>query len=269
MKVRGGKKTSVLEIMHEHFHSVAPKYRKLRTTDDGPITFIANKLKGMESILAADIGCGGGRYSLKLAQHLGKKSHIFCVDSSAQMMSQIGRHFAEQKECNFTPLLADSHRIPLRTDSMDCVVSFNAIHHFSLSDFLRESSRILKNNGKLFVYTRLQDQNARTIWGMHFPSFVKKEYRLYELEEIKSAFEMDPNLNIHSVKMFEHHRVFPLEKLVEQAKNHHYSTFRFYGRAEFRRALHRFVQNILNHYDDLDKITWKDQNALLVVENVQ
>jgi hypothetical protein len=63
--------------------------------------------------------------------------------------------------------------------------------------------------------------------------------------------------------------VYPIEKLVEQAKNHHYSTFKFYKKSEFREALHKFVQNLLNHYDDLDKIAWKDQNTLLVVENVQ
>ncbi|MGB9125691.1 MAG: methyltransferase domain-containing protein, partial [Nitrosotalea sp.] len=162
-----------------------------------------------------------------------------------------------------------SHKIPLQTDSLDCIMSFNAVHHFSLQNFLKESSIILKNNGKLFIYTRLRDQNARTIWGMHFPSFDKKENRLYELDELKSAFEKDPNLNINSVKFFEHHRVYPLEKLVEQAKNHHYSTFKFYKKYEFREALHRFVQNILNHYDDLDKISWKDQNTLLVIENKQ
>ena len=78
-------------------------------------------------------------------------------------------------------------------------MSFNAIHHFSLQNFLKESSRVLKNNGKLFIYTRLRDQNARTIWGMHFPLFDKKENRLYELDEIKSVFEKDPNLNINTV----------------------------------------------------------------------
>ncbi|MGI0061438.1 MAG: methyltransferase domain-containing protein, partial [Nitrosotalea sp.] len=178
-------------------------------------------------------------------------------------------HFVKNNIRNFTTIQSDSHKMPIQTDSLDCVMSFNAIHHFSLNDFLRESSRVLKNDGKLFVYTRLRDQNAKTIWGMHFPSFNQKENRLYELDELKLAFENDKNLNIDSVKFFEYHRVYPLEKLVEQVKNHHYSTFKFYRKQEFKEALHKFVQNILNHYDDLDKITWKDQNTLLVIENKQ
>jgi ubiquinone/menaquinone biosynthesis C-methylase UbiE len=269
MGTKSSKKSSVLNKMHDHFMHIAPQYRQLRTTDLGPILFITNKLQDLPKVHAADIGCGAGRYSLKFVQHLGEKCHLFCLDNNREMLRHLREHFAKNSITNFTPIRSDSHRIPLQTDSLDCVMSFNAIHHFSLSDFLRESSRVLKNNGKLFVYTRLREQNAKTIWGMHFPSFNKKEDRLYELDELKSAFEKDPNLNINSVKFFEHHRVYPLEKLVEQVKNHHYSTFKFYKKQEFREALHKFVQNILNHYDDLDKITWNDQNTLLVVENKQ
>ena len=262
------KKRSTLNKMYDHFLHIAPKYRELRTTDLGPILFITNKLQDLTSIRAADIGCGAGRYSLKFIEHLGEKCHLYCMDNNTAMLKQLKTYFTNHNIVNFTPVMTDSHKIPLQTDSLDCVMTFNAIHHFSLPTFLKETSRVLKNNGKLFIYTRLRDQNAKTIWGMHFPSFHKKENRLYELDELKSAFEKDPNLNINSIKFFEHHRVYPLEKIVEQAKNHHYSTFKFYKKNEFREALHKFVQNILNHYDDLDKITWKDQNTLFVVENV-
>lgn len=269
MEPKSGKKNSVLDKMHDHFLHIAPQYCNLRTTDLGPMLFITNKLQDLPSIHAADIGCGAGRYSIKFVQHLGEKCHLFCLDNNREMLRHLKNHFIKNRITNFTPIRSDSHKIPLKTDSLDCVMSFNAIHHFALSDFLKESSRVLKNNGKLFVYTRLRDQNAKTIWGMHFPSFNKKEDRLYELDELKAAFEKDPNLNINSVKFFEHNRVYPLEKLVEQVKNHHYSTFKFYRKQEFKESLHKFVQNILNHYDDLDKISWKDQNTLLVVENRQ
>lgn len=262
-------KRSTLNKMYNHFFHIAPRYRELRTTDLGPILFITNKLQNLPSITAADIGCGAGRYSQKFIEHIGEKCHLYCIDNNIAMLKQLKADFTNHNIINFNPIRSDSHKIPLQTDSLDCVMTFNAIHHFSLARFLKETSRVLKNNGKLFIYTRLRDQNVKTIWGMHFPSFHKKENRLYELDELKSAFEKDPNLNIDSVKFFEHHRVYPLEKLVEQAKNHHYSTFKFYRNVEFREALHKFVQNIMNHYDDLDKISWKDQNTLLVVENVQ
>ena len=264
-----GTRRSVLGKMHDHFLGIAPQYGNLRTTDLGPILYITKKLEGLPKVRAADVGCGSGRYGLGFIEHLGEKCHLFCVDANREMLRHLRHNFVQCGIANFTPLMSDSHRIPIRTDSLDCIISFNAIHHFSLVDFMREASRVLKPNGKLFVYTRLQDQNERTIWGRHFPSFSDKEKRLYQLDELKSAFEGDPNLNINTVKFFEHHRVYPLERLVEQAKGHHYSTFKFYKKNEFRDAMHRFVQNLLVHYDDLDRISWKDQNTLLVVENSQ
>ena len=263
------KTKSVLDVMHDHFSQISPRYRELRTTDVDPILFITNKLQSMSSISAADIGCGTGRYSEKFIQHLGEKCHLYCIDSNKEMLKHLKEHMARNNITNFLPIRSDSQKIPLQTDSLDCVISFNAIHHFSLPNFMREVSRILKNNGKLFIYTRLREQNAKTIWGMHFPSFHKKEKRLYEMDELKSVFKKYPNLNINSVKFFEHHRVYPLEKLVEKAVNHHYSTFKLYRKKEFEEALQRFKENILHHFEDPRKISWKDENVLLVVDNLQ
>jgi len=262
-------KTTMFQKMYEHFMQVAPKYRELRTTDLGPIMFITNKLREMESIVAADIGCGAGRYTLKFLQHLGEKCHMYCIDSNPNMLHHLKEHFTRNNIVNFLPIKSDSHKLPLQTDSLDCIMTLNAVHHFSLQPFLKEASRMLKNNGRLFIYTRLRDQNAHTIWGMHFPDFHKREKRLYELDHLKSMFERDPNLNLDSIKIFEHHRVFPLERLIEQARNHHYSTFKLYGRKEFSEALHKFKRNIFKHYEDLNRITWKEENTLLVVKNVQ
>ncbi|MGI0041756.1 MAG: class I SAM-dependent methyltransferase [Nitrosopumilaceae archaeon] len=257
----------VLNKIHHHFNQIAPRYRDLRFTDLRPIIFITNKLQDMPTIRAADIGCGAGRYTLKFMEHLGEKCHIYCIDSNQEMLRQLKEYLTRNNVVNFVPMKADAHKIPLPTDSLDCVITFNAVHHFHLPIFLREVSRVLKNNGRFFIYTRLRDQNARTIWGKHFPSFHEKEKRLYELDELKEIFERHPNLNINSIKFFEHDRVYPLEQLVEKAKNHHYSTFKFYGKKEFREALAKFEKNILQHYEDPSKISWKDENTLLVIEN--
>ena len=261
-------KAIMFQKMHEHFLQVAPKYRELRTTDLGPIIFIANRLREMENIVAADIGCGAGIYTLKFLQHLGEKCHMYCIDNNLNMLHQLKEHLTRNNIVNFLPIKSDSHKIPLQTDSLDCIMTLNAVHHFSLQSFLREASRVLKNNGKLFIYSRLRDQNAHTIWGMHFPDFHKKEKRLYELNHLKSMFERVPNLNLDSIKIFEHHRVFPLERLIEQARNHHYSTFKLYRRKEFAEALRKFKRNIFRHYEDLDRISWKEESTLLVVKKI-
>jgi len=59
--------------MERHFSTLAPHYRSLRTTDLAPILFIKRHLRRLRRILAADIGCGAGRYDLKLCEQLGLK----------------------------------------------------------------------------------------------------------------------------------------------------------------------------------------------------
>lgn len=55
-----------MKSIHHHFLKIAHQYRDLRTTDLEPILFIKNKLHKHSKILAADVGCGDGRYDLKL-----------------------------------------------------------------------------------------------------------------------------------------------------------------------------------------------------------
>ncbi|MCH8191935.1 MAG: methyltransferase domain-containing protein, partial [Chloroflexi bacterium] len=59
--------------------------------------------------------------------------------------------------------------LPIRAETLDCVLTFNAIHDFPLPGFLQESHRVLKDGGYLFIYTRSRSQNQRTVWGRHFP----------------------------------------------------------------------------------------------------
>jgi len=153
--------------------------------------------------------------------------------------------------------------LPLENDSMDCIVTFNAIHHFDIQKFLGEVLRSLKDDGHLFIYTRLRNQNSRGIWGQHFPLFSDMENRLYELDELKNYIQ-EADMKIHSTKVFGYHRASSLERLVEQAKNKHYSTFELYE-GEFGDYLDEFRKNIQNNYEDWDNVTWQDENILIEI----
>ena len=62
------KSANLLRKIENHFTEVAPIYRKLRTTDIEPILFIARELSDSVQTHGADIGCGAGRYTLRLAK---------------------------------------------------------------------------------------------------------------------------------------------------------------------------------------------------------
>ncbi len=261
------KPTNFLRKIEKHFVEVAPRYRKLRTTDIEPILFIKTELDNVNKLHGADIGCGAGRYTLRLAKQLGEKYHLlYCVDKSEHMLAQLKNFFIEHGINHFKILHSDAHKVPLKTDSLDFVVSFNAVHHFDMPNFLKEASRILKNKSRLFIYTRLSSQNARNVWGMHFPNFLEKETRLYELDQLEHTIENTPNLSLKSIRFFEYERATTLSRLVEQAKGYHYSTFRLFSKKEFEKSLETFKKNIMSNYD-VNNVIWKDQNILLVIES--
>ena len=249
--------------IHKHFSKIASKYRSLRTTDLEPILHIKNKLNGKSGISIADVGCGDGRYSLELLRCLGDNCYIHCIDSNENMLKYLKDYLTEQNAMNFCVKPGDANKLPLENDSMDCIVTFNAIHHFDIQKFLGEVLRSLKDDGHLFIYTRLRNQNSRNIWGLYFPLFSGMENRLYELDELKSHIQ-EADMKIHSAKVFGHHRASSLERLLEQAKNKHYSTFELYD-GEFGDYLDEFRKNIQNNYEDWDNVTWQDENILIEI----
>jgi len=252
------------KVMHDHFSKIASKYRTIRTTDTKPILHIKNRLNGKTRINITDVGCGDGRYSLELLRCLGDDSFLHCIDSNENMLKYLKDYLIEHNVMNFCVRPGDANRLPLENDSMDCIVTFNAIHHFDIQKFLAEASGCLKDDGHLFIYTRLRNQNSRSIWGKYFPLFYERENRLYEFDELKNHIQQ-AEMKIYSTKVFGYRRTSSLERLVEQAKNKHYSTFELYD-GTFGNYLDEFRKNIQRNYEDMDNVTWQDENILLEIK---
>jgi len=250
--------------MHEHFSDVAGLYNKLRTTDLEPVMFIKDMLNGNGNIAAADIGCGAGRYSLQFLQHLGLH-HLACIDVNESMLEQVSSTLSAEGLTNFSTIESAAEHIPLVDNSIDYIFTFNAIHHFDFLAFMNEATRITRDRGSIIIYTRLRSQNAENIWGKHFPLFLEKESRLYEIDEMDQIITQIPALGIQCVKQFRYLRTASLGQLVNQARNSHYSTFSLYEREEFASALKGFQRNITRHFNDPKHVKWFDEYAMLVV----
>ncbi|MBA4718120.1 MAG: class I SAM-dependent methyltransferase [Nitrosopumilus sp.] len=236
----------------------------MRTLDTKPILYIKDKLKEKAKISMADIGCGDGRYSLEFLRCFDNSFYIHCIDNNENMLKSLEYHLVEQNITNFCVRQSDANRLPLENDSIDCIVTFNAIHHFDVPKFLSESLRALKDEGYFFIYTRLRNQNSRSIWGEHFPLFTENEDRLYELDELEQHIK-NADMSIHSTRVFGYSRTSSLDRLVHQSQNSHYSTFALYDKETFDESLEIFQQNIKKNFDDLEKIKWYDENILIEI----
>lgn len=248
---------------NDHFSKIAPNYMELRTTDVDHIEYIKKLLIKKSKINIADVGCGDGRYSLEILKSF-ENCYLHCIDFNENMIQHLKKYLTEKKFRNFCARAGDASKLPLENNSMDSIMTFNAIHHFDLDKFFSESHEILKDDGKLIIYTRLRNQNYRSIWGEHFPLFGDMETRLYELNELKE-YAKNADLKIKSTRVFGHARTSTLERLIQQAKGNHYSTFALYDEETFDESLVIFQKNIRKNFSNLEQITWHDENILLEI----
>ena len=254
-----------MQNIHNHFSKVASSYRQIRTTDVEPIAFIGEILGELPEVKAADIGCGAGSYDLLLFQYI-NNLHLTCVDINEQMLVQVSDYLISKGINNFKTIKSDANDIPLENNSMNCILTFNAIHHFDFVKFIQKCSRVIKDDGRIFIYTRLRSQNDRSVWGQYFPLFSEKENRLYELYEMEQYIKSVNSLRLKTTKLFKYKRNSTVEQLVEKVKAKHYSTFSLYEKDKLVASLKRFQKNLKGRFQDTNQIEWFDENVLLVLE---
>ncbi|RMD69162.1 MAG: class I SAM-dependent methyltransferase [Gammaproteobacteria bacterium] len=253
----------IATTMYRHFKEVAGIYNEVRTTDEAPVRFIAERLQGISPLRGADVGCGGGRYDLLLYRHLPGLS-LLGVDINPAMLKEAETYLRSHGVENFTTQCAGVEDMAL-PGGLDVVLTFNAIHHFPLALFLEKAAGALKEGGRLFIYTRTPEQNARTLYGRYFPGFAEKETRLYPEEALEEAIAATPGLALLGTKTFRYAREASLERVLEKVKSRHYSTFSLYDEGDFQRALAAFEARLLADFPDRT-ITWTDENLLLEAE---
>ncbi|MFQ5599266.1 MAG: methyltransferase domain-containing protein [Candidatus Krumholzibacteriia bacterium] len=248
-----------------HFSRIASRYNSLRITDLEVVEFIADKLRTRLPARVADVGCGSGRYDIELLRRLGQGLDLICVDRCHAMLRMLHRQLRRRQLDGCRTVRAAAHGLPFMDGDLDGVLTLNAIHHLAARSFLRECERALRPGGLLMIYTRWRSQNARNIWGRFFPSFSEKEVRLFEREEFEGLIAETPGLGLEAVRDFRYGRQGSLDDLLERARNHHYSTFTLYTSDEFETAIRQFEENVLRCFSDPERVTWQDENTLLVV----
>ncbi len=250
-----------------HVRPFRPDRRNLpgvRTTDAAPVEYIRDALGARGEIVAADIGCGAGRYDLLLFGYL-ENLRLTCVDANPAMLEQLSALLGGEGIADFETIAATVEELRLADRSLDCVTTFNAVHHFRFPIFLAKAGAAIREDGRIFIYTRTPEHNAGSVWGRHFPGFSEKETRLNTLRRMETWIRESGSLKFIDSRTFSYDRTATLDRLVGQARSRHYSTFSLYDDAEFEAAIGAFEDNIRRHYDDPGRIDWVDRNLMLQV----
>lgn len=110
-----------------------------------PQDAILRELQGLRVRRVADVGCGTGILAARIQAELGPDV-VYGCDLSSGMLDQ-----ARGRSGKVLWMLATSESLPVRTASLDAVVSSHAFHFFDQPAAVEEFRRVLKPEGMAAV----------------------------------------------------------------------------------------------------------------------
>ncbi len=177
------------EIAHFMTHEGAPWLdRPEREREERPdLVMAALALKPGDAV--ADIGCGTGYYSWRMAEKVGAKGVVYGVEIQQEMLDLLARKMAERKITNVKGVLGTTTDPKLPPASVDLVLMVDVYHEFDQPfEMMQALVKTLKPGGRVvFVEFRGEDPNV-PIKLVHKMSEaqVKKEMTVQQLEWVET-----------------------------------------------------------------------------------
>ncbi len=113
---------------------------------------IIEKLNLSEGDVVADIGSGGGYFSLAFAQRIGDRGKVFAVDNNPKHLEFVRQQAEMAGLRNIEMIALESHEVPLPEASLDLIFARSVFHHLDDPEgFFRCIRNTLKPEGKVAI----------------------------------------------------------------------------------------------------------------------
>ena len=177
------------EIEKKHVYEVYEKISEhFSQTRYKPWPLVSEFLNSLEkNSMVLDVGCGNGKY---LSEN--KNLVMWGTDRSGNLLS-----IAKEKNINAQCFIADSLKLPIKSESFDAAISIAVIHHFSNEllriQALKEIFRVIKKKGKVLIYVWAMEQKEKKFKEQDnfVPWHLQKKY---ENESKVETMENGPNI---------------------------------------------------------------------------
>jgi ubiquinone/menaquinone biosynthesis C-methylase UbiE/mono/diheme cytochrome c family protein len=144
----------------------------------------------------ADLGCGTGYFTWRLAQHVGPKGKVYAVDVQQSMLDLTKAAVDAHNMSNVEYVLATESSPRLPQGSVDLVFIAYAYHEFGdPAAMMRAIRRVLKPGGRVLILEYAKESNIAPASPLHRMSF--EEIR-HEIEPI--GFVVDQLLDFLPVQ---------------------------------------------------------------------
>ncbi len=113
---------------------------------------ILDALKTREGYVIADIGSGGGYYTLEFARKVGRGGRVYAVDTQPKYLAFAKRQAGQEGLDNIAFVLASGDEMNLPEAGLDLVFVRNTFHHLpEPAKYFHNLKKFLKPSGKVVV----------------------------------------------------------------------------------------------------------------------
>ena len=159
----------------------------------------------------ADIGAGGGYFSLRFAEAVGREGQVFAVDTNSEFLEFIRNSVKEKGLHNVETVLVTEDNLTLPEISLDLVFMRNVCHHLpNRVEYFRKLSRLLKPEGRIAIIE--YKRNGRFSFHRMFGHYVPREIIIEEMDE--AGYRLKEDLDFLPEQSF---TIFSLHKQDKRA----------------------------------------------------
>ena len=178
------------EIAHVMGHQAADWLERPEREEEEKTDVMVEALKFREGEVVADIGCGSGYVSRKIAKKIGEKGVVYGVDIQQEMLDLLAKRMAMFRIANVKPVMGTTTNPQVPPASCDTMIMVDVYHEFDQPyEMIRGMVAGLKPGGRIvFVEFRKEDA-AVPIKEVHKMSEaqVRKEMAVHpELEFVEN-----------------------------------------------------------------------------------
>ena len=120
----------------------------------------------------ADIGSGGGYFSLRFADLVGEDGKVYAVDTNQGLLDFVKKNVQKKGLNNVITVLAEEESFPVRSEKFDMIFIRNVYHHLpDRVQYFKSLAGLLKTGGKVVIieYDGSGSLNFHRIFGHHVP----------------------------------------------------------------------------------------------------
>lgn len=147
------------EIAHVMGHQAADWLERPQREDEERTDLLIEAFKLREGEVVADIGCGSGFISRKIAGKIGKSGVIYGVDIQQEMLDLLAKRMKQFGIDTVKPVLGTTTDPKLPANSCDTMIMVDVYHEFDFPyEMIRNMITGLKKGGRIvFVEYRKED----------------------------------------------------------------------------------------------------------------